>query len=69
MSVENRLQQLVSAGVAENPGAFSNEAKKVISSLSDEEFAALLSIRQKIGAISGTDTLQTFDAQCLSIIL
>jgi hypothetical protein len=67
MPSENRLQQLVDAGVADNPGAFSKEAKQVIQSLSDEEFAALLSIRQKIGQI-GRESLLKFDTECLTVI-
>lgn len=68
MSTENRLQQLVSAGAAKNPGDFSNDAKQVIQSLSDEEFTALLSMRQKIKQAVGEAALIKFDLECLTVI-
>ena len=45
---ENRIQQLIDAGVAGSPSDFSSGARHVIQSLSDDEFAHLLSIRAKV---------------------
>ena len=45
---ENRFQQLVDAGIINNPGDLSPEARQVILDLTDDEFACLLSVRQKL---------------------
>jgi predicted oxidoreductase (fatty acid repression mutant protein) len=45
---ENRIQQLIDAGVAENPSAFTHQARQVIQALSEEEFDHLLAIRAKV---------------------
>jgi aromatic ring-opening dioxygenase LigB subunit len=67
MPSESRLQQLVNAGVADNTDAFSEEAGQVIESLSDEEFASLLSIRQKVVEVGGEEAQRKHDA-CLTVI-
>ncbi len=45
---ENRIQQLIEAGVAGSPSEFTNEARKIIQELSEEEFLHLLAIRAKV---------------------
>jgi hypothetical protein len=64
---ENRIQRLVEAGVAENAGAFSTQAKKVIGGLSDEEFNCILTIRRQVIAVVSQEDKDHFD-HCWSFI-
>jgi hypothetical protein len=47
---ENRIQQLIDAGVAESPSDFTQAARQVIQALSEDEFNHLLAIRAKVHA-------------------
>lgn len=48
MAKGNQVQQLIDSGVGEKESDFSNEARQLINSLSDEELACYLSVRTKI---------------------
>ena len=48
MASGNRVQQLIDAGVGEHVSDFSNEAKQLINSASDEEFECYLTFRTKV---------------------
>jgi hypothetical protein len=58
---DHRIAVLIKAGVASDPSDFSPEAKKVIEELTDEEFNALLSMREKISQLNGRTALEQFD--------
>lgn len=65
--LDNRIQELIEAGVAANPDAFSGNAKKVIDKLSDEEFNSLLVIRREILSVVGKAGQDVYDL-CLTFI-
>jgi hypothetical protein len=58
---ENRIQQLIDAGVAGSPADFSAAAKQLIKDLSDDEFNCLLSTRAKVLSLGGDQAQQEYD--------
>jgi hypothetical protein len=66
MAKDTRIQQLIQAGVAQNT-QFSDRARQVINSLSDDEFNLLLSTRSKVQS-GDTEALQEYD-RFLSLVI
>jgi hypothetical protein len=64
---ENRIDILIKAGVAKEPGDFSPNAKTVINGLSDTEFNSVLTIRRQIIAVAGQEGVDAYD-KCFSFI-
>jgi hypothetical protein len=65
---QNRLQQLIDAGVAEQVSDFSNDAKHVINAMSEDEFSSLLSTRAKVFERGGQALRETFD-HCVTLCI
>lgn len=65
---QNRLQQLIDAGVAERVSDFSEDAKHVINAMSDDEFECLLSTRAKVFARGGETLREEFD-HCVTLCI
>jgi hypothetical protein len=60
-SSENRIQQLIDAGVADSPSDFSQNAKQLINALSDDEFNCLLTTREKVLQMKDTTVQEEYD--------
>lgn len=60
-SSENRIHQLIDAGVAGSPSDFSQDARQLINALSDDEFNCLLSTRAKVLQLNGAAAQAEYD--------
>jgi len=58
---ETRIQQLIDAGVAKKPSDFTEEARRTIGALSDDEFNAILTIRHRIYSEGGQPAGHHYD--------
>jgi hypothetical protein len=68
MPGDDRIQQLIDAGVAASRSDFSKEAEKVIKALTDEEFNCLLSTRAKVFQQGGQSAQAQYD-NILAVII